>query len=53
VLEVICLTTEKPRLLITVDDELLQRIDEYWHSRKLKNRSEAIRELIEKGLAVK
>ena len=38
------------QVLITIPLELLEEIENYWHENKLKNRTEAIRELIIKGL---
>lgn len=38
------------QILITFPNELLEEVEEYWHDNKLKNRSEAVRELVEKGL---
>ncbi len=44
------MTTEKPRILLTVDDELLERIDDYRYGNRIPSRSEAIRRLIEDAL---
>lgn len=38
------------QVLITIPLELLKEIENYWHENKIKNRTEAIRELIIKGL---
>lgn len=38
------------QILVTFPNEILESVEEYWHERKLKNRSEAIRELIQIGL---
>ena len=38
------------QVLITIPLELLKDIEDYWHEKKIKNRTEAIRELIIKGL---
>lgn len=38
------------QILVTLPNELAEEIEEYWHAKKLKNRSEAIRELIKEGL---
>lgn len=43
-------TEKNVQLLITLPIELLKEIEEYWHENKIKNRSEAIRNLITKGL---
>jgi len=42
--------TEKPKILITFDDDLLKRIDDYRFENRINSRSEAIRRLIEEGL---
>ena len=42
--------SKNSQLLITLPNEMLERIESYWHDEKLKNRSEAIRVLIEKAL---
>jgi len=42
--------TEKPKILITFDDNLLKRIDDYRFENRINSRSEAIRRLIEIGL---
>ena len=44
------MATDKPRILITVSDELLAKIDEYWHDNRIMSRSEAIRSLLEAAL---
>ena len=38
------------QVLITIPIGLLKEIEDYWHKNKIKNRTEAIRELIIKGL---
>lgn len=38
------------QVLVTFPNDLLEKIDEYWHDKKLKNRNETIRELIKKSL---
>jgi metal-responsive CopG/Arc/MetJ family transcriptional regulator len=38
------------QILVTFPNELVIEIEKFWHENKLKNRSEAIRELIYKGL---
>jgi metal-responsive CopG/Arc/MetJ family transcriptional regulator len=42
--------TEKPKILITFDDDLLKRIDDYRFENRCSSRSEAIRRLIEEGI---
>lgn len=39
------------QVLVSFPNELLKKIEEYWHGKGLKNRNEAIRELVVKGLA--
>ncbi|GAE27036.1 hypothetical protein JCM9140_3148 [Halalkalibacter wakoensis JCM 9140] len=42
--------TKNTQILITFPDEMVDEIETHWHENKLKNRNEAIRDLIEKGL---
>lgn len=42
--------TKNTQVLVTFPNELIEEIENYWHDNKLKNRNEAIRELIIKGL---
>ena len=42
--------TEKPKILITFDDDLLKRIDDYRFENRINSRSEAIRCLINEAL---
>ena len=44
------MATEKPRILLTVDDEMLKRIDDYRYENRIPARSEAIRRLIDESL---
>ncbi len=44
------MTTEKPQLLLTLDDNLLKQIEDYRFTNRINSRSEAIRRLIEEGL---
>jgi metal-responsive CopG/Arc/MetJ family transcriptional regulator len=46
----ITMPTEKPKILITFDDDLLKRIDDYRFENRINSRSEAIRRLIEEAL---
>jgi len=39
------------RLIFPVSEVMAEEIKEYWHDRRLDSRAEAIRELLEKGLA--
>lgn len=38
------------QILVTFPNDTLEEIEKYWHENKLKNRNEAIRELIQLGL---
>lgn len=40
----------KPTVTITLDEELLKKIEDYQFDNRLKNRSQAIQELILKGM---
>ena len=42
--------TKKPQLLLTVNKDLLKRIEKFQKAKKLFSRSEAVRQLIEAGL---
>ena len=42
--------TEKPILTFAVDDELMERINDFRFENRIETRSEAIRILVEKGL---
>lgn len=42
--------TKNEQLLITIPNELLHQIESYWYDERVKNRSEAIRQLIRIGL---
>ncbi len=44
------MTTDKPRILITVDKELLELIDDFRYDNRIPSRSEAIRQLIAESL---
>ena len=37
-------------VLVNFPDELLEKVESYWHDNRIKNRTQAILELIEKGL---
>jgi len=41
------------QILVTFPNDLVDKIERFWHEKKLKNRSEAIRELVKKGLESK
>jgi metal-responsive CopG/Arc/MetJ family transcriptional regulator len=38
------------QILVTFPNELVKQIEDYWFKNKLKNRNEAIRELVRIGL---
>lgn len=44
------MATKKPQILLTISEELLKRIDDYWHDKRIISRSEAVRRLIEESL---
>ncbi|MED1116120.1 hypothetical protein [Bacillus paramycoides] len=39
--------------LVTFTKEQVEQIENYWHENKLKNRNEAIRQIVDKGLSRK
>lgn len=42
--------TKKSQVIVSIPNELLDRIETFWHAAHIKNRTEAIRVLIERGL---
>ena len=42
--------TEKPKILITLDENLLKRIEDFRFENRVNTRSEAIRRLLEEAL---
>ena len=42
--------TNKPRVIVTIEEVLLALIDDYWYNNRLRSRSNAITELVKKGL---
>ncbi len=44
------MATDKPRILLTLDPDLLERIDDYRYDNRIPARSEAIRRLINESL---
>jgi metal-responsive CopG/Arc/MetJ family transcriptional regulator len=42
--------TKKPQILLTLDEELLERIEDYRYGNRIPTRSEAIRRLIDEAL---
>jgi metal-responsive CopG/Arc/MetJ family transcriptional regulator len=45
------MATQKPQILLTVNDDLLKRIDDFRYKNCIPSRSEAVRRLIEGGLS--
>ncbi|MEH7753482.1 hypothetical protein [Bacillus toyonensis] len=41
------------QILVTFTNEQVEQIENYWHENKLKNRNEAIRQIVDKGLSRK
>lgn len=44
------MTTQKPQILLTLDNDLLKQIDDFRFNNRFNSRSEAVRFLIERGL---
>jgi len=44
------MATNKPRILITIEQDLLDRIDDYRYENRIPTRSEAIRRLFNEAL---
>lgn len=44
------MSTDKPRSSITFDEELFKRVEDYRFENRCKNRSQAVVELVRKGL---
>jgi len=44
------MATDKPRILLTLDPDLLERIDDYRYENRIPARSEAIRKLLNDSL---
>lgn len=42
--------TKNTQILVTFPNEMVDEIEKFWHENKLKNRSEAIRELVKIAL---
>ena len=42
--------TKKPQILLTLDDDLLERIEDYRYTNRIPARSEAVRRLIDDSL---
>jgi len=45
------MATDKPRILLTVDDNLLKRVDDFRFENRINTRSETLRRLLEEALA--
>jgi len=50
ILYIFSMPTENPKILITLNADLLTRIDDFRFDNRIDSRSEAIRRLIEEGL---
>ena len=44
------MATDKPKVLLILEEDQLKRIDDYRYENRIPARTEAIRRLIEKGL---
>jgi metal-responsive CopG/Arc/MetJ family transcriptional regulator len=42
--------TKQPVVTMIFSKDLLKRVEDYWHEKRLPNRAEAIRQLLEKGI---
>ncbi|MGA3209198.1 MAG: hypothetical protein ABSE05_15425 [Syntrophales bacterium] len=42
--------TEKPKIILVMENDLLSRIDDFRFENRINSRSEAVRKLIEEGL---
>ena len=42
--------TQKPRIIITVEKELLSEINEYWYNHRCMSRAQAVVDLVKAGL---
>jgi metal-responsive CopG/Arc/MetJ family transcriptional regulator len=42
--------TKNTQILVTFPNDLVEGVEKYWHDNQFKNRNEAIRELVKKGL---
>jgi len=43
--------TKKPKIIFVMEDDLIKRIDDFRFDNRINSRSEAVRQLIEAGLA--
>ena len=44
------MATKKPTITMVFDEELLRRVDDYRYGNRIPTRTEAIRQILEKGL---
>ncbi len=44
------MATRKPQVLLTIDEKLLERIEDFRYGNRIPTRSEAIRRLVEEAL---
>ena len=42
--------SDKPKLLLVIEKELLEKVDDYRFDNRIPSRAEAVRELLRKGL---
>ena len=42
--------SKNTQVLVTFPNEIFEEIEKHWHKNSLKNRNEAIRQLVNKGL---
>lgn len=47
---ILFMPTDKPKIILVMEDDLLTRIDDFRFENRINSRSEAIRRLIEEGL---
>ena len=53
IIYILYMATLKPQILLTLNDDLLKRIDDFRFKNRINSRSEATRQLIEAGLTTK
>jgi metal-responsive CopG/Arc/MetJ family transcriptional regulator len=44
------MTTDKPKILFVIDEDLLQRLEDYRFDNRINSRAEAIRRLLDEAL---
>lgn len=47
---ILLMSTDKPKIIFVIEEDLLKRVDDYRFENRINSRSEAIRRLIEEGL---